>query len=487
MKAKAVFVTNGKESICEVPVGTSVADAAKAAGITIGMPCGGKGICGNCRVIVSGGISAPSDLERELLSNASKGERLACMTYINGDCRIEIPGSGKIATGTDGFEYKGVISPVTGSKKCFAAAVDIGTTTVMIRVFSLPGGAAVGRKAFRNPQCAYGADVITRIEKCRNGGLDGLKGCLDAALDNSFEGLGIVPEFVVVTGNTAMLHIAAGLDPYGIANSPFRAESLFGEWIGNRYYMRCAAPYIGGDAVASLLDSDVTGSAETAVLTDVGTNNETVLWNGSKAFACSSSAGPAFEGANISCGMTATDGAITKVAYKQGGWKITTVGGFEPVGFCGSGLISAIDALYANGFISYEGIVLKELPAFGKARLSPEDISETQLAKSAVRSGIEALADHAGISVDKIQKYVPAGNFGATVDLDAAERIGMIPKGFAGKARGSATALNGASRLVLDESGIKRSFDLAESIETVELADSEKFAQDFIKYLNFPI
>ena len=384
------------ESFC--PAGIPLTEAAASAGVTIVAPCGGKGICGNCRVVVEGEDSKPSAAEISFLRcDERKGIRLACMTYVAGDCKAAV-----LSAGLKAETAKSAISSSTGLNKSkhFAAVADIGTTSVIIDVYSLPECEKAAHKVFMNPQVNYGSDVVTRLDYCINGDRKILTEIINSAIDKAFESLNVNPEFVIVTGNTAMLHIAAGKDARGLANYPFEPETLFGEWIGDRYYMRCASAYIGGDVVASVLASRITESRAAAVLSDIGTNNETVLYNGTELFACSSAAGPAFEGARISRGMPASDGAITKVKIGGDGTVLCeTVGNAKPRGFCGSGLISAVDELYKNGYISHAGDILATLPEFGGVAITPSDIAELQLAKSAVYSGITSLAHKAGIGL----------------------------------------------------------------------------------------
>lgn len=483
---KAVFIcgTEYYETLC--PAGMTIADAAALAGVPVSLPCGGKGICGGCTVTARGGISAPSAHEREILGgHLDRGARLACSAVINGDCTVFIGSRRVFAEESAGARVKR-IAPLTGSKKCFAAAVDIGTTTVVIKLISLPSGRTVKKTAFANPQARFGADVVTRLEACINGRQGELTALINGAVEKVFAEWGAAPEFRIVTGNTAMLHIAAGLDARGLANHPFTPESLFGEWIGNRYYMRCAGAYIGGDVTASVLAADIKDIP--TVLTDIGTNNETVLFDGERFTACASAAGPAFEGAHISCGTVATDGAICGVTIRNGrALYIKTVGGAKPNGFCGSGLISAADQLLLNGFLAPDGEPSKSFPDFGGIKLLPEDIAELQLAKSAVISGINTLLHGSGVEALQIGRYVPAGSFGAGIDIGAAVRIGMLPERFAEVADKTAVcACDGAEMLALDEANFERSEQIARETEVTELADSQFFADEFISNLYFP-
>ncbi len=476
---------SGKEWKKEYCHSVSIADAVAESGFCFDMPCGARGICGNCKVIAQGVLSDPTEEEKEFLKDGLLlGERLACMAYAKGDCEIEIP-SNRFDNIIKKNEDIAEIKPVSKDKKCFACALDIGTTTLAFEYYSLPDGKLIFCDNTGNPQRVRGADVLTRISYAAEGGLDELKLLIERSITESLERFGHEVEFYIITGNTAMLHILSGRDLKGLATAPFMPETLFGFWEDNRYYMRCASSYIGADVIASLLASGALNKKETFALLDIGTNNECVLWNGDKLYACSSPAGPAFEGANISCGMTAREGAICSVGDDNGVAIITTVDSSEATGFCGSGLIDAVAFLLKNGYIGQDGCIIKALPCFGKAMLSGEDIAELQLAKSAVCAGLLTLCDRANVSVDKLDRIYLAGSFGNKLNPESAETIGMIPKGTAKKAVYAGSAVDGAALLLLNVDNINKSENIAEKTETVELADSEYFAKAFIENLYF--
>ena len=454
-------------------------DAIADSGFSFDAPCGGRGICGNCKVLASGILSDPTKKEISFLGEGIyRGERLSCMTFAKGDCVIEIPSSGldSVRFSEDG-DY-------IASK--FACAVDVGTTGLVFRYYSLPSKKIVFSEHIDNPQRVRGADVLTRINYAVNGGLEELKELIENAIVESEKRFGNKVEQYFFSGNTAMLHILSGRNPEGIAVAPFEPETLFGFWESNRYYMRCASAYVGADVIASLITSKALDKNERFALLDIGTNNECILFDGKQLYACSSPAGPAFEGGNISCGMTARDGAIYAIHDNDGIAQIKTINDSEPIGFCGSGLIDAVAFLLKNEYISSDGIIIKDLPSFGKAKLTGEDIAELQLAKSAVASGLMTLCNHAGISVEDIDTLYLTGSFGNKINVQNAEFIGLIPKGLGEKAVFiSDGAINGASMLITDDSYIEKSSEIAKSITTVELANSEYFAKSFIENLYF--
>ncbi len=459
-----------------------LSDVISASGFTFDMPCGGRGVCGNCRVLVKGSISAPSKEEVVFLGDRSKnGERLACFTKVFGDTEVVIPKLGFLNEVSN--QYISQINPITGDKKCFACAIDVGTTTIVFRYYSLPDSIILHQESVANPQRTFGLDVLTRIQYASSGnGLFELKTLIETEIEKSVLRFGKDVEFFIISGNTAMLHILSGNNPSGLATAPFTPNTLFGFWDKNRYYMPCVSAYIGGDVIASVIASRMLESKNVSALLDIGTNNECVLFDGNRILACSSPAGPAFEGGNISCGCALKDGAIFKVDDIDGTPRVHTFGNNNPIGFCGSGLIDAIAFLLNNGYIEKDGSVKKELPDFDGITLTPEDIAELQLAKSAVCAGLLTLCDYANVFPEKI--YL-SGSFGNRIDAINAETIGLLPKKSAEITCVSPSAIDGASALLLDKKLIGSAEKIAKEIEVVELADSEFFQKAFIENMFF--
>ncbi len=461
---------------------TPLAKIITDSGFSFDMPCGGRGVCGNCKVYVSGTISKITEIEREILGNEiEKGARLSCKATALGECVIDIP-----KNTSPNFKRDNYISinpdPITADTQCFACAVDVGTTTLAFRYYSLPDGNLVFSDSSDNPQRIHGADVITRIDFDKDN--FGQMTCLiNKAINDSKFKFGKEVEFYVITANTVMMHFLAGLDASGIATAPFMPKSLFGDWAGNRYYMPCANAYIGGDAIASVLDSGMTERDEVSLLIDVGTNNECFLWDGKQLFACSTPAGPAFEGASISCGMPARNGAIYQIGADK---SISVLGNERATGICGSAMIDALAYLLQNKFISSDGSVIEDLPDFDSIKLNPEDISQLQLAKSAICSGILTLLEQANIKAEMVKKLYVTGSFGRHLNLKNAESIGLLPKGLTNaNLLNIGGAINGASIVLLDKKQIKAVERIAKETKVIELADSEYFAKCFIENLYF--
>ena len=486
MTFKACVRCGQEEFLKEYFETTSVSTIIRESGFSFDMPCDGRGVCGNCAVIIEGCASDVNDDESHALGERLKlGYRLACFAKVSGDCVITVPKSASP-------DFKGDSSvrvtpdPISGDKPCFACAVDVGTTTIALRYFSLPDGKLIFSDSADNPQRIHGADVISRID----GSSDkhkALSDMINRALADSAKRFGKEIEFYVIAANTIMLHFLAGFDPSDIATAPFTPKSLFGNMIGNRYYMRCADAYIGGDAIASVIQSGMLDFDEPAVLLDVGTNNECFLWDGKRLYGCSTPAGPAFEGASISCGMPARDGAICKIDEADGEISITTVDeNAKASGLCASGLIDAIAYLLKNKYVAFDGSVIKPIPSFDGVTLKPEDIAELQLAKSAVCAGILTLIEHAKLTPESIKRLYVTGSFGRGLNVNNAELIGLLPKGFASLPYYAVEgAIGGASMALLNKNYLFESETIAEMTEVVELADSDCFAGRFIENMYF--
>ena len=482
MSFKVMVICGNDEFTNEYFEPTPLSAIIRDSGFSFDMPCGGRGICGNCKVYTRGTVSDASVEEASVLGiDTENGARLSCKAYALDECVITIPKSAV----TD-FKGAGIstvsAAPTINDNPRYACAVDVGTTTIAFSYFALPEGRLVFSDYCDNPQRIHGSDVITRIDFQKEDKFE-LTELINKAIDDSAGKFGKKVDYYVISANTVMMHFLAGYDASGIAVAPFVPKSLFGEWIGNRYYLPCADAYIGGDAVASVLDSDMIASDEPSLLIDVGTNNECFLWDGRTLFACSTPAGPAFEGASISCGMPAKSGAICRIKDEN---NFETIGNENPLGICGSAMVDALAFLLKNSYISFDGSVIKDLPSFGSVKLTPEDIAQLQLAKSAICSGILTLIKESGIDQTEIKRLYITGSFGRHMNFENARFVGLIPECLNGVAlTATQGAISGASKLLLDRNQFKRIEGLARDIKVIELADSPFFAEKFIENLYF--
>ena len=485
----------------------------------VAMPCGGNGTCGKCRVYASGVLSAPSEQEKVLLGDAlSAGERLACMTWAEGDCTIELHTRKEQVILTDGVLPALPLNPA--EEGAVGMAVDIGTTTVAVYAYHLKDGSSLGRHSFQNPQAKFGADVISRIQAALDGNAAALRQCIRKELDSAFRRLakhaGTPLEQVrsiCVTGNTTMLDLFSGVDVEPLSHSPFEVSEHFGTihaesqfpalFRAQVYLPRTISAFVGSDITCALLSSGMVGSAQTILLADIGTNGEMALWHNGRLWCCSTAAGPAFEGAGISMGSAAITGAMSHVETRNGQLHWDTVGGGNAFSICGSGLIDAVAALLELGLVDETGRIDEDAPlyeAYGCERedgpalrlgdsgiiLTQPDIRAVQLAKSAICAGMYTLLHEAGASVGQVGSLLLAGGFGSFLSCASAGRIGLIPSALAPAARSIGNAAGmGASMILLSDEMKARSLEIAAAAKDVELSASPYFMEQYVEQMMF--
>ena len=318
------------------------------AGLDLAHPCGGRGVCGKCAVLLTGDVSGPTEAERKC------GTRLSCQAVLGGDAEVILPEKRAMAQIEAGSDRS--LVPVRPMPGRFGAAIDVGTTTLALRLYDLRSGVCLAGTTMLNPQTRVAADVIGRIDAALHGGGEGLRRSVEAAVNTMLRtaaAQACVPAeeiaSLVVTGNTTMLYLLAGRDPEPLSHAPFAADCLFGmeeSLLGRTCHLPdCLHAFVGADTSCAILSCGMLEGAETALLLDVGTNGEIALWYRGRLYIASTAAGPAFEGAGISCGCGSIPGAIDRVDAQGGTLKLHTIGGGEPVGLCGSGLVDAIAAL----------------------------------------------------------------------------------------------------------------------------------------------
>lgn len=394
------------------------------------------------------------------------------------------------------------------------AAIDLGTTTIAMYLLDLETGALLAARSTQNPQSSYGQDVISRIEYAASSsdGLQRLRRVLMSGLSKLAEELctsvGVSQEHVYdvsVVGNTTMCHIFLGITPEGIASSPFVPatteemilepfEADLHKTFSNAkvYLMPGISAYIGSDIVAGILASRLDEERGNALLVDMGTNGEIVLKTGKQILTCSAAAGPAFEGGHISQGMIAQHGAVDRVWMdKAGDIAFSTVDNSAPAGICGSGLVDAVAVLLDQkllddtGRLSNDPFVLRN--AVGEVTMTQKDIREVQLAKSAIRAGIEVLLSDAGIAAEDIDRVFLAGAFGNYVKSKSAVRIGLLPEIPLDKILPIGNAAGGGAGLSLINRQMKsKARTLPRRIRSVELSGRKDFSDYFVEFMAFP-
>ncbi len=442
-----------------------LSDALSDAGIHQLKPCGGNGICGKCKVIANG------------------HEVLSCKTYIDSDTIVDYTAKSDNIQGlTDGVAKSFNKKPLV--QNGYGLAVDIGTTTIAGYLYSFPEGDLVYTKGVLNTQAEFGADVISRIEYSDKGGLKQLQQKVTEQIKLLAQDKKI--EKYVITGNTTMLHLFTGLDPSGIARSPFTPKSLFGDWHGNAFLPPCISSYIGADITTAILASDMMES-KVSFMVDIGTNGEMVLCKNGKLYCCSTAAGPAFEGAGISRGMLAASGAINTVYIENGKLKYTTIDDKPAAGICGTGLIDAVACMLELEAIDETGFMESDFEiADSGIFITAEDIRKVQLAKSAIRSGIDTLLHESGTNLEEIEVFYIAGGFGSFINKTSAAKIGLIPREVVDNVKSIGNAAgNGAAMILQSEECLEESKHIAGCAEVVELSQSPFFMDKYVENMMF--
>ena len=488
-----------REGIClQVREGTTLLQAQQLAGLVPDAPCGGKGTCGKCLA----DIRFPGDPLWQRVK--------ACATPVTQDLQVRTLGGDKLAVlETDQIPPVQVWDPwvaQTDDEPVYMAAFDLGTTSLAGFLVSRAG--TVARAGMRNPQTQYGADVISRVQYALGGGTQALTECVRSALNKLLGQLcaqaGIHTHqirAVSLVGNTCMHHLFLGICPESLATIPYSPT------VTEPMVLRCGdyglethpeaqllmlpviAGFVGADTVGCMLACDWEHREELTLLIDIGTNGEIVLGNRHRSIACSTAAGPAFEGALISCGMRGAPGAIDHVTLKDGQLVWSVIGGEAPVGICGSGLIDLTWVLLQTGKMDESGrLEAKSYTLPGTdVTLTQKDIRQVQLAKAAITAGIQLLARQYGVTLEDIDTVCIAGAFGTFMDPDSACGIGLIPQELRSKIHPIGNAAGAGARLPLqDRSAWERACRIARDTEFLELATFRDFQDTYVDALEFP-
>lgn len=502
--ATLTVIRNGVCREIEAKPGEPLLTALRRAGVfVLDAPCGGNGKCGKCRVVADG------------------RETLACQTPVTDGCTVILPdGTADAVVAQEGAAERFPLTPADG----LGAAVDVGTTTVVVYLYDLSDGRRLGVRSGMNRQRAFGADVISRIQYAGEHA-DGLtvlgqtvRGQVNGWLEELCAEAGrSVDELksVVIAANTVMEHIYAGLSPSSIAAAPFTPLSLFGTWedggafglpTGARVYLAPAvAGYVGGDITAGLLASGAYRAPGNVLFLDVGTNGEIALGGARGFLCCAAAAGPAFEGACISQGMSAVRGAVSAVELESGGLKLTVLGGGDAEGICGSGLVDALAVMLKLGAVDETGRLLPPDEAPEQAlpyvdedddgavfRLTETvcvtegDVRQLQLAKAAIAAGVYTLLDEAGLDEDDIDCLYLAGGFGNYIRKESAAAIGLLPERLLGRIVSVGNSAGaGASAALLSRTAREELAALSDRCRYLELSGSRTFSGHYIACMAF--
>jgi uncharacterized 2Fe-2S/4Fe-4S cluster protein (DUF4445 family) len=412
--------------------------------------------------------------------------------------------------------------------KNYGLVIDIGTTTVVTAIFDLNTGEEMSSESALNPQSIYAQDVLSRIKFASNEkGLETLyqefimevnrmiveiTGKAEIAQQHIYE--------VIFSGNTCMLHLATKVNPTSLGRYPYTPAIRGGNYLraidhklnvspfGLIYLPPIISPYVGADITSGILASQVAEQNGITLFVDIGTNGEMVIAVDSRLSSTSTAAGPAFEGMNITFGMRAGNGAVERFEVGANGTvSVKTIGESIPIGICGSGLIDIVGELVSHGVINASGKFVKPgssglapalserlveyegKPAFkvaGRVILTQKDVRQVQLAKGAIRAGIEFLLRSKGIQAGDVDRVLIAGSFGYHLRAENLLNIGLLPAEFAGKIEfiGN-TSKTGGRAFLLNRNFKVQMLETVNQVESLELADYRDFDKVFVRCLNF--
>lgn len=431
--------------------------------------CGGNGICGRCKVRFLKGATLPSVADRKTFTpdELRAGYRLACLSRPKGECTVEVHfmEDKKIEVVTQNLLPAQSLDKSAGT---YFLAVDLGTTTIAMQAIAENTGKVVGTYGALNPQRRFGKDVIARIQAGNAGKLSALQEAVMQALKDGISYLqkgGLSFTRIILAGNTTMIHLLMGYSVEGLGSYPFHPETL--DWIETKiqniqtFLLPGISTFVGGDIVSGIYQLGIHKAEEKTLLVDLGTNGEIVVGDKNKLLVTATAAGPAFEGGPLA-------------------------------GIIGSDMITLVSTMLKEKVIDETGKLEeryeKEGYPIAGIRITQKDIRNLQLAKAAIRTGIDTLLACCRISYDEIQQVYLAGGFGYYLQVEDAKRIGLLPKELIEKVKTVGnTSLGGAILLGQKEKIRKELNPILEKAENINLATLENFGEKYLEALNFSV
>jgi len=507
------------EEVRELPAvrDSVLGDVIIAAGLPLEQPCAGRGTCGKCKVLAEGGLSPFDEIELKHLTSGERAlhYRLACRARVYEDARVTL--APIVVYSNKSFRasnrYKRDVHVPLG------LAIDLGSTTVAAFLTMLDNGEVCAGAATLNQQTVFGGDVISRLAAVlRNpANAERLHNLALASINQAVDALKLAPkvyariERVVIVGNVAMHHLLAKLPVHTLALMPFQpyhkasirdARPLMGG-IFPEHVQVSLPPLIGGfvgtDTLACLAYFGFDHPPGPIAAIDLGTNGEVMVTDGKRILTASTAAGPAFEGVNISCGTRAVDGAIIGVHLADGELVYDTIGGAEPVGLTGSGLLSMVWTLRQAGVLREDGRFTTDPPVLadriiqdsngrrlmltsdGRLSFTQKDVRELQKAKGAMRAAMEILLKQLRLHPADLQRVILTGSFGAQLDIEAVLGVGMLPPV---RREVVETIPNGAglgAAMFLSDEGFAWAERLAARAEQINLDQDADFMQHYVQ------
>lgn len=489
------------DGITEIPLssGLTLLEHLREAGVFVNAACGGKGSCQKCRVQLKEGFLAATSLDKKIFSSEElqSGWRLSCQSRPKTNCVVRVPE-------TESFKSKARVITTSFEPDLIASLVcDLGSTGVVLAAQSASNSIAI-ESHLLNRQVKFGSDVMTRLNVAQHQSVEPLQKSLFETIHLLAKGLSTEATFSVqnkiiyCSGNSAMVSFLQGWDISQLAVSPYQPFSIHSEEVNSKFLndfsmlsnvklktLPLFGGFVGADTFAGVTYVEKKlKPTRPWMLVDIGTNTEIVLCdaNGTLWF-CSAPAGPAFEGGNISQGMRAEPGAISKAKFSSK-WNFETIGDDKPKGICGSGLIDVLAEAAEHRLMDSDGYLPEgKLQLNQSISLLADDIREFQLAKSATRSACELLINHSQTRPEVI--YL-AGTFAQHLNLESVSRVGLLPKGISVEQIGNSSLMGTLiwSRLSDAEQAALET-EMQSRSKQIELALQDEFQQIFVKNLNF--
>jgi len=502
---------NGKQGI-EIEKG-NILNAARKLGIEIPSECGGRGLCGKCRVRVEGEGALSPITEAEKNFKLGRDERLACQARVvrGGSIRVFIKSIGRYTILSDTIEHKIKLDPFVYRKNdkvfwqdgeldkfrdgVYGLAIDVGTTTLVSQIIDLESGKRIATFADKNPQASFGDDVISRIDyTMRN--KDGLRELQNTVIEGINVGLRRIAEEkgeilhrvyeAVVVGNSTMRSIFFGVDVSSLGVIPFepltcepinrKAEelSLKINPKANVYGVPLIGGHAGADALADIIATGLYKAGRPSMLIDIGTNGEVIIGNKDRILTASCAAGGAYEGATISSGVGAVEGAIKNIRIINGRVQYETIGNKPPLGICGSGLIDLLGELLKNGIMSRKAKLKEDFFITPEISISQQDIYQLITAKAGLRLDQDLLIKYYPATLEEIDKIYLSGAFGNFINPDNAILIGLLPRARDKAVRIGNGALAGARKMLLSREMRRDAEKIARKIEHIKPNEREE-------------
>lgn len=507
---KARVFCKQQESILEAFIGQ---------GGYVSAPCGGHGTCGKCKIKLREGNLAITEWDEKYFSKEEleEGYRLSCKAYPTNDCSVEL-----LQDEEDDFQVLGTLKNEDVApedfqqEKTFALAIDIGTTTIAISLIGMETKQVIDTYTTINHQRMYGADVISRIQASIDGKGEKLRKLIQKdllegiySLINKYQIPKNKLEMIAIAGNTTMGHLLMKFSCETLGVVPFTPidislmEKSFAEVFENMEFgntkvvlLPGISTYVGADIVSGIYANKMEKSDSYNLLVDLGTNGEMAIGNKEKILVTSTAVGPAFEGGNITCGMGGVSGAISSVTITDGKVSYGTIEDKPAKGICGTGVIETVAELVKNELIDETGLLEEEYfddgyPLAVTSNGEPiifeqKDVREIQLAKSAVRAGVETLIKRMHISYEAIDHLYMAGGFGFKLDKEKAVAIGMFPEELLDKIETVGnTSLQGAINYICNGLQEKEIEHIVAVSEEINLSLDKDFNQFYVDYMFF--